>query len=52
MNKQRKEVHLDPKTVKALEKLAKQDNRKLKPYLEKVLIEHVEKSNQTTQSEA
>jgi len=49
MKKQRKEVVLDEKTVKALEKLAKADNRKLKPYMEKVLIEHSQQSNQAAQ---
>jgi hypothetical protein len=41
----RKEVNLDAKTIKALEKLAKTDNRKLKPYMEKVLIEHADKNS-------
>ena len=39
----RKEVHLNKKVIKRLEKLAKTDKRKLKPYMEKVLIEHSEK---------
>ena len=49
MKKQRKEILLDEKIIKVLQKLAKADNRKLKPYMEKVLIEHAEQNNQSTQ---
>lgn len=37
----RKDVDLTPKVIKALQKLADQDKRKLKPYMEKVLEDHV-----------
>ena len=49
MKKQRKEVLLEEKIIKVLQKLAKVDNRKLKPYMEKVLTEHAEQSNQSAQ---
>lgn len=49
MKKQRKEIHLEEKTVKALTKLAKADNRKLKPYMEKILSDHAEQSNAPAQ---
>ena len=50
MKNQRKEVVLDQKTIKALEKLAKADNRKLKPYMEKVLIEHADNNSKKQES--
>jgi hypothetical protein len=39
----RKEIRLPIKTVQDLEKLAAIDQRKLKPYMEKVLRDHAEK---------
>jgi len=39
----RKEVELSPKTIRELQKLADKDKRKLKPYMEKVLEDHVER---------
>lgn len=47
MGKQRKEIVLDVKTIKTLQKLAKADNRKLKPYMEKVLMQHAKRSNKS-----
>ena len=38
----RKEIHLDKDVVRQLKKLAKADRRLLKPYMEKILIEHSE----------
>jgi hypothetical protein len=40
MKKKRKEVSLTPMIVKFLTKLAEKDDRKLKPYMEKVLTKH------------
>ena len=37
----RKDVDLTPQIIKELQKLADQDKRKLKPYMEKVLEDHV-----------
>jgi hypothetical protein len=42
--KVRKDVDLDPSTIVKLQKLADKDQRKLKPYMEKVLNDH---SNQS-----
>ena len=39
-NNMRKEIHLDKEVVRRLKELAKTDRRMLKPYMEKVLIEH------------
>ncbi len=36
----RKEIELSEATIKKLERLAKMDGRKLKPYMEMVLIHH------------
>jgi mRNA-degrading endonuclease RelE of RelBE toxin-antitoxin system len=44
-NKIRKDVDLTPKTIKKLQKLADDDKRKLKPYMEKVLEDHSESAN-------
>ncbi len=38
----RKGIQLHPKTIQELQKLADSDKRKLKPYMEKVLEDHVE----------
>ena len=38
----RKEIHLNKKTIQRLQKLATSDRRLLKPYMEKILIEHSE----------
>lgn len=38
----RKEIHLEKEVVKRLKKLANADRRLLKPYMEKILIEHSE----------
>lgn len=40
--KKRKGIELDTKVLQRLQKLADIDNRKLKPYMEKVLINHSE----------
>lgn len=36
----RKQIDLDEKTIKALKKLAEKDKRKLKPFIEKILIDY------------
>lgn len=41
----RNEVHLSDEILEILTNLAKKDGRKLKNYLEKVLIRHAERSN-------
>jgi hypothetical protein len=41
--KMRKDVHLDQQVVEKLESAAKKEGRKLKNYMEKVLIKHSEK---------
>lgn len=40
--KVRKDVDLNPKTIKRLQKMADNDRRKLKPYMEKVLDNHAD----------
>jgi hypothetical protein len=40
--KKRFEVHLLPDAVKAFEKLAKDDKRSIKNYMEKILLDHLE----------
>jgi hypothetical protein len=40
--KKRFEVHLLPDAVKAFEKLAQQDKRSIKNYMEKILLDHLE----------
>jgi hypothetical protein len=41
-DKKRKDIDLYPKTIQELQKLADSDKRKLKPYMEKVLEDHVD----------
>lgn len=41
-DKKRFEVHLLADAVKAFEKLAKEDNRSIKNYMEKILLDHLE----------
>lgn len=41
----RKEINLDKEVIKKLKKLAKADRRLLKPYMEKILIEHATHGN-------
>lgn len=43
----RKEVWLTEEVLQKLEEKAKADHRPLKPYMEKVLIEHVNGKNET-----
>ncbi len=44
----RKEIDLSELTLKKLQKLADQDGRKLKPYLERVLILHANEVDANT----
>ncbi len=41
--KQRKDIHLLPEVIEKLELAAAKEGRKLKNYMEKVLIKHSEK---------
>lgn len=47
--KVRKDIDLSPKTIQELQKLADSDKRKLKPYMEKVLEDHVELSKKNNE---
>jgi len=38
----RKDINLSEEVIKKLQKLADKDDRKLKPYMEKVLKDHTE----------
>lgn len=50
-DKKRKEISLYPKTIQELQKLADDDKRKLKPYMEKVLEDHVELNKKETKKD-
>jgi macrodomain Ter protein organizer (MatP/YcbG family) len=41
--KKRKNIDLEQSVIKDLQKLADKENNKLKPYIEKVLIDHSKK---------